>query len=110
MKIAGQWVSVVDVDAALAARCSEFVQELGTAPIETREGLNMIVVFAVAKAGRREQAAAALDAAIESLPKQRRPRETHWVDSLPRTPTGKLQRMKLTELRMTLSEQMLVDA
>jgi len=110
LKIAGQWVSVVDVDAALAARCSEFVQELGTAPIETREGLNMIVVFAVAKAGRREQAAAALDAAIESLPKQRRPRETHWVDSLPRTPTGKLQRIKLTELRTTLNEQMLVDA
>ena len=110
LKIAGQWVSVVDVDAALAARCGEFVQELGTAPIETHEGLNMIAVFAVAKRGRREQAAAALDAAIESLPKQRRPRETHWVDSLPRTPTGKLQRMKLTELRTTLSEQMLVDA
>ena len=110
LKIAGQWVSVVDVDAALAARCSEFVQELGTAPIETREGLNMIVVFAVAKEGRREQAAAALDAAIESLPKQRRPREKHWVDALPRTPTGKLQRRKLTELRTTLNEQLLVDA
>jgi acyl-coenzyme A synthetase/AMP-(fatty) acid ligase len=110
LKIAGQWVSVVDVDAALAARCSECVQELGTAPFETPEGLNMIAVFAVAKEGRREQAAAALDEAIQSLPKQRRPRETHWVDSLPRTATGKLQRRKLTELRTTLDEQMLVDA
>jgi acyl-coenzyme A synthetase/AMP-(fatty) acid ligase len=86
------------------------VQELGTAPFETPEGLNMIAVFAVAKEGRREQAAAALDEAIQSLPKQRRPRETHWVDSLPRTATGKLQRRKLTELRTTLDEQMLVDA
>jgi acyl-coenzyme A synthetase/AMP-(fatty) acid ligase len=109
LKIAGQWVSVEDVDHALVAGCREYVQELGTAPFETNDGLNMIAVFAVAKDGQREQAAAALDAAIEGLPRQRRPRETYWVDALPRTPTGKLQRNKLIDLRTAMSEQMLVD-
>ena len=109
LKIAGQWVSVADVDDALMAGCGEFVQELGTAPFETGDGLNMIAVFAVAHDGLREQAAAALDTAIEALPRQRRPREKYWVDTLPRTPTGKLQRNKLISLRTTMREQMLVD-
>lgn len=109
LKIAGQWVSVADVDHALMADCREFVQELGTAPVETLDGLGMIVVFAVAKSGVREQAASALGAAIEALPRQRRPRETYWVDVLPRTPTGKLQRNKLIELRAAMGEQLLVD-
>jgi acyl-coenzyme A synthetase/AMP-(fatty) acid ligase len=63
----------------------------------------------VAKDGLREQAIAALDGAIEALPRQRRPRETYWVDALPRTPTGKLQRNKLVDLRVAMNEQMLVD-
>jgi acyl-coenzyme A synthetase/AMP-(fatty) acid ligase len=109
LKIAGQWVSVEDVDHVLMSGCGEFVQELGTVPLTTLDGLNMIAVFAVAKEGLREQAIAGLDAAIEALPRQRRPRETHWVDALPRTPTGKLQRSKLLELRTTASEKMLVD-
>ena len=109
LKIAGQWVSVEDVDHALVAGCGQFVQDLGTAPFETRDGLNMIAVFAVAKDGLREQAAAALEAAIEALPRQRRPREAYWVDALPRTPSGKLQRNKLIELRVTINEQTLVD-
>jgi acyl-coenzyme A synthetase/AMP-(fatty) acid ligase len=109
LKIAGQWVSVADVDHALLADCREFVQELGTAPVQTRDGLGMIAVFAVAKAGLRERAVAALGDAIEALPRQRRPRETYWVDVLPRTPTGKLQRNKLIDLRAAMNEQLLVD-
>ncbi|HYB25058.1 MAG TPA: AMP-binding protein [Solirubrobacteraceae bacterium] len=110
LKIAGQWVSLADDDATLLAGCREFVQELGTAPLKTPEGFNMIAVFAVAKEGLREQAVAALDAAIEALPRQRRPREMHWVDVLPRTPSGKLQRNKLIDLRTELPERMLVDS
>jgi len=109
LKIAGQWVSVADVDHALLADCREFVQELGTAPVQTRDGLGMIAVFAVAKDGLREQAVAALGGAIAALPRQRRPRETYWVDALPRTPTGKLQRNKLVDLRAAMSEHVLVD-
>jgi acyl-coenzyme A synthetase/AMP-(fatty) acid ligase len=109
LKIAGQWVSVADVDHALIAGCREFVQELGTAPVQTGDGLGMIAVFAVAKDGLREQATSALGAAIEALPRHRRPRETYWVDALPRTPTGKLQRNKLIDLRTAMGEQVLVD-
>ena len=99
IKISGQWVSVVDVDAALLAACRESVQELGTAPFVNDDGLNSIAVFAVAKPASPERAEQALREAIEALPKTRRPRETHWVDVLPRTPTGKLQRNKLRDLR-----------
>jgi acyl-coenzyme A synthetase/AMP-(fatty) acid ligase len=106
VKISGQWVSVVDVDAALLAACGDSVQELGSTRFDNQDGLSSIAVFAVAKAGSSEQAERALQAAIEALPKQRRPRETHWVEALPRTPTGKLQRNKLLELRSSA----LVDA
>lgn len=101
LKISGQWVSVLDVDAALIAASSEWVHELASAPFENADGLNSIAVFAVAKPGLAEQAARALEAAIEGLPKQRRPRETYWVETLPRTPTGKLQRNKLQDLRLS---------
>lgn len=99
VKISGQWVSVVDVDAALLAACGDWVQELGSTPFENDEGLVSIAVFAVAKPGATEQASRALEQAIEALPKQRRPRATYWVEALPRTATGKLQRNKLLELR-----------
>ena len=99
VKISGQWVSVVDVDAALLAACGEWVLELGSTPFENDDGLISIAVFAVPKSGSSEQAARALLSAIEALPKQRRPRATYWVEVLPRTPTGKLQRNRLLELR-----------
>jgi benzoate-CoA ligase len=99
VKISGQWVSVVDVDASLLAACGDSVQELGSIPFANQDGLTSIAVFAVAKPGASEQATGALNEAIEALPKQRRPRETHWLDALPRTATGKLQRNKLVELR-----------
>jgi acyl-coenzyme A synthetase/AMP-(fatty) acid ligase len=99
VKISGQWVSVVDVDATLLAACDDWVHELGSTPFENDDGLSSIALFAVAKPGSSEQAARALQAAIETLPKQRRPRETYWVEALPRTPTGKLQRNKLQLLR-----------
>jgi acyl-coenzyme A synthetase/AMP-(fatty) acid ligase len=101
LKISGQWVSVLDVDAALLAACGDWVQELGSAPFENEDGLMSIAVFAVAKPRSSKQAARALRTAIEALPKQRRPRATYWVEALPRTPTGKLQRSKLLELRQT---------
>ena len=99
LKIAGQWVSVDDVDVALMSTCGEFMKEIGTVPYTTADGLSALAVFAVSRDGMREQAAAALDAAIERLPRQRLPREIHWVDALSRTTTGKLQRNKLLGLR-----------
>jgi acyl-coenzyme A synthetase/AMP-(fatty) acid ligase len=99
VKISGQWVSVMDVDAALLAACGDSVQELGSTPFENDDGLRSIAVFAVAKPGSSERAVRSLQAAIETLPKQRRPRATYWVEALPRTATGKLQRNKLLELR-----------
>jgi acyl-coenzyme A synthetase/AMP-(fatty) acid ligase len=110
LKIAGQWVSVDEVDAALMAGCGGLITELGTVPYRTHDGLNALAVFAVPKEGERERAAAELDAAISELPRHRRPREVHWLEELPRTPTGKLQRNKLGEARALASDPDLVDA
>jgi len=99
LKISGQWVSLLDVEQTLAASCHGAVQELGALAVESADGLGSIALFAVAPPGGRAVAEGALRAAIDLLPKQRRPREVHWVDELPRTPTGKLQRSRLNELR-----------
>jgi len=57
-----------------------------------------IAVFAVAAPGRERQARRLVDATIDELPKQKRPRAVRWTSELPRTATGKLQRNKLREL------------
>ena len=36
--------------------------------------------------------------AAESLPRFKQPKRIHFMDQLPRTPTGKVQRFKLREL------------
>jgi acyl-coenzyme A synthetase/AMP-(fatty) acid ligase len=51
----------------------------------------------VAVAGQAESARRALQASIDALPKLKRPREVRWVDELPKTATGKLQRRRLRD-------------
>ena len=61
-------------------------------------GLIEIAVFAVATPGREQEADLSLCAGIEALPKIKRPRLVKWVQELPLTATGKLQRRKLKDL------------
>ena len=98
LKISGQWVSTIAVDQALLAACGDAVQELGSVATRNQQGLTEIAVFVVVSPGRDEEARSRLQSGIAALPGFKQPRRVEFVDSLPRTATGKLQRSKLAGL------------
>jgi acyl-coenzyme A synthetase/AMP-(fatty) acid ligase len=98
LKIAGQWVSTLWVEQALAAACSNSVEQLASVGVTTNDGLTALAVLAVAAPGQTRSAARKMDEGIAGLPKHRRPRWVHWLDALPVTATGKLQRGQLRRL------------
>ena len=110
LKIAGQWVSTVWVEQRLAPAVGETVQQLAAVGVPTEEGLTALALLAVAAPGQRAEAVRRLAAAVESLPRHRRPRWVHWVDALPMTATGKLQRAALKGLHVQAMEGMAVAA
>lgn len=97
LKISGQWVSMLEVEQTLAGGCGAVVRELAAVGFRNPDGLSSIAVFAVSAPGEDESARRVMQQAIEALPKLKRPREVRWVDELPKTPTGKLQRRRLRE-------------
>jgi acyl-coenzyme A synthetase/AMP-(fatty) acid ligase len=97
LKISGQWVSMLEVEQSLAGGCGARVRELAAVGFRNPDGLSSIAVFAVASPGEEESAQRVMQQAIDALPKLKRPREVRWVDELPKTPTGKLQRRRLRE-------------
>jgi acyl-coenzyme A synthetase/AMP-(fatty) acid ligase len=97
LKISGQWVSILEVEQALASACGASVQELAAVGFRNTDGLSSIAVFAVAALGQEEVARRAVQDGIDALPKLKRPREIRWVSELPKTATGKLQRRRLRD-------------
>ena len=97
LKISGQWVSVLDVEQALLGASAGSVESLAAVGFENAQGLVSIALFAVAARGQEAQARERITAGIAALPKLKRPRLVKWVDELPLTATGKLQRRKLKE-------------
>ncbi len=97
LKISGQWVSILEVEQVVASACGASVQELAAVGFRNTDGLSSIAVFAVAAPGQEEVARRAVQDGIDALPKLKRPREVRWVDELPKTATGKLQRRRLRD-------------
>jgi acyl-coenzyme A synthetase/AMP-(fatty) acid ligase len=97
LKISGQWVSILQVEQALLAASTGSVESLAAVGFDNAEGLVSIALFVVAARGQETQARERIEAGIEALPKLKRPRLVRWVDELPLTATGKLQRRKLKE-------------
>jgi acyl-coenzyme A synthetase/AMP-(fatty) acid ligase len=95
LKIGGQWVSTLWVEQRLAPAALDTVQQLAAVGVPTEEGLTALAVLAVAAPGQQEEADRRIAAAVQALPRHRRPRWVHWVDALPLTPSGKLQRSVL---------------
>ncbi|NMG30379.1 AMP-binding protein [Aromatoleum evansii] len=98
LKIAGQWVSTLWVEQALAAHCGDALQQIAAVGVDSADGLTALAVLVVAAPGRWAEARQRLEDGIGALPGHRRPRWVHWVDALPLTPTGKLQRGRLRAL------------
>ena len=97
-KVSGQWVSPLDVEAIIAAVPG--VSECGVVGIEGEEGLIGAVAFAVAAttgAALDDLQARIVAACAQSLPRFKRPKRIVFLEALPRTATGKLQRYVLRQ-------------
>ena len=98
LKIAGQWVSTLWVEQSLAGACADTLQQVAALGVTSRDGLAELAVLAVAAPQQADEAARRMADAIAAMPGHRRPRTVHWLDALPLTATGKLQRSRLREL------------
>ncbi len=98
LKIAGQWVSTQWVEQELSLACGDSVQEVAAVGVKNADGLTAIAVLLVATPTYEQAARDKVAAGIAALLGHKRPRWVHWVDALPRTATGKLQRARLGAL------------
>jgi benzoate-CoA ligase family protein len=97
IKVSGQWVSPSDVEEAI--RSVEGVVDCGVVGVPDAAGLTELVACIVAAGQDASGVAASVEArCAERMPRYKRPRRVIVVASLPRTPTGKLQRFRLREM------------
>jgi benzoate-CoA ligase len=98
MKVSGQYVSPAEVEGVLLEH--EGVLEAAVVGAADRDGLIKAKAFVVAKPGAAAGsplAEALLAHAKERLPAFKCPRWVEFLDELPKTATGKIQRYKLRE-------------
>jgi benzoate-CoA ligase family protein len=97
MKVAGQWVSPVDVEEII--REVDGVVECGVVSLPGADGLAELVACVVtAAASPADLVDAVTRHCAERLPRHSRPKRVLPLDALPRTATGKLQRFRLREM------------
>jgi 4-hydroxybenzoate-CoA ligase len=97
-KVSGIWVSPLEIEAALVTHPA--VLEAAVIPFEARDGLLKPKAFVVLKADAYQPPGRALYEELKVHVKRaigpwKYPRWIEFVDDLPRTATGKLQRYKL---------------
>jgi benzoate-CoA ligase len=99
LKVGGQWVSPVEVEAALVAH--ETVLECGVIGREDHDGLVKTMAFVVVKAGVQPspELAKELQQHVRThLAAYKRPQWVEFLSELPKTATGKIQRYRLREI------------
>ena len=95
LKVSGMWVSPFEVEATLMQHPA--VLECAVIGIEDSEGLTKSKAFVVRKPGAEvgdEQLKAFVK---EKLAPYKYPRAIEFIDELPKTATGKIQRFRLRE-------------
>ncbi|MBZ5538238.1 MAG: benzoate-CoA ligase family protein [Acidobacteriia bacterium] len=97
-KVQGLWVSPIEIEEALLQH--EAVLETGVVGIVERGGLITARAHVVLKNNKQVSAAELKEFLSHRLHSYQVPREIVFMDSLPRTATGKLQRYKLRELEI----------
>ncbi len=97
IKISGLWVSPMDIEAALIEHSA--VAECAVVGFEDSDGLMKIRAFVVVRGGEPSGSLVAeLQAHSKSrLQRYQCPHEIVFVEDLPKTVTGKIQRYKLRE-------------
>jgi len=99
VKISGQWVSPAEVEKRINE--NENVHESAVVGISDRDGLTRLACFIVPnnrQADREALETALLESLTTSLPIYKCPRRFAFLDELPRTASGKIQRFKLRQL------------
>ena len=98
LKVSGQWVSPAEVEAALMAHPA--VLECGVVGVKDKDELTKPKAFVLLRQGANATAALAeeLKAFVKGrITPYKYPRWIEFVDELPKTATGKIQRFKLRE-------------
>ncbi len=98
LKVSGLWVSPLEVENALLSHTA--VNEAAVVGRKTSDGLTRIVSFVVLAQG--VEGTQDMDSALKEhvsnlLPRYKCPESIEFVDGLPKTATGKIQRYKLRE-------------
>jgi benzoate-CoA ligase family protein len=100
MKVSGMWVSPIEVENALLG--DERIAEAAVVGVADGAGLVKPVAYVVLTAGIRPhpEIAKAIEEAVRArLVHYKCPREFHFVEALPKTVTGKIQRYLLRDRR-----------
>lgn len=95
MNAMGYRVSPVEVEAALATHPA--VAEVGVAELAVRADLRVVAAFVVLRPGAEPDEAALIAWCGERLAAYKAPRAIRFLDALPRTANGKVQRKRLAE-------------
>ncbi len=94
LKVSGQWVSPLEVEAVVAA--VEGVHECAVVGVPGESGLTELVACTVSASPELDPIREQIErTCAESLPRYKRPKRILFVPSLPRTATGKIQRFAL---------------
>jgi benzoate-CoA ligase len=102
IKVGGLWVSPVDVEACLVRHPAVSEAAVIGTRIEDVSRIKAFVIASEARAGDREELADELRQwCKQHLRRYEYPHIVEFVDDLPRTATGKVQRFKLREAEET---------
>jgi|SRR5579872_1218655 len=102
LKVGGIWVSPVEVEAALTAH--EAVLECAVVGREDADGLVKPLAFVVLKSTAQATEAELQAFVKERLAPYKYPRWVTFVDALPKTATGKIQRYQLRAMHLRFDE------
>jgi acyl-coenzyme A synthetase/AMP-(fatty) acid ligase/rubrerythrin len=97
VKIKGRWVNLVELEERLAAGMPGLL-EAATVCVPDADGVDSVAMFFVARPGERKTVEEGLRERSADLPPYQRPSGLHSIETLPRTPTGKLLRRRLAEM------------
>jgi 4-hydroxybenzoate-CoA ligase/benzoate-CoA ligase len=98
-KCSGMWVSPGEVEDAVTAHPA--VLEAAVVAEADDKGATIAVAYVALRPGQKAGDALSkeiMDLAATKLPRFKRPQRIHFMDALPRTATGKVQRFKLRQL------------
>ena len=103
VKVRGRWVDLVELEQRIAHACPA-VAEAAAVTVHDADGVDAVALFFVARTASPALDTASLREHADRLPPYQRPVWLHQLESLPRTPTGKLLRRRLRDLHYAVTQ------